>query len=70
VDLIVIVQESTRSFEERGSEWDALALPVPADVIVYTRDEWERMRATGSRFAREVEREAIWVWPAGEAAPG
>jgi uncharacterized protein len=63
VDLIILVEESDRPFEERGRDWDAIELPVPADVLVYTLGEWERMREAGTRFHREVEAEAVWVWP-------
>jgi hypothetical protein len=38
-------------------------LPVPADLLVYTREEWERLQAEGGRFARTVAREAMWLFP-------
>jgi hypothetical protein len=34
---------------------------VPAEILVYTREEWDRLRAEGGRFARSVEREARWL---------
>lgn len=66
VDLLVIVEHSDQPFMRRAASFDATGLPVPADVLVYTRDEWERLDPA-SRFARTVAREAVWVHPA-EAA--
>jgi hypothetical protein len=37
---------------------------VPAEIVVYTRDEWERLRSEGGRFARTIARETVWLaWP-------
>jgi predicted nucleotidyltransferase len=64
VDLIAIVEEAADPFEGRALAWDLLDLPVPADLVVYTREEWERLRREGGRFARTIEREAVWLaWP-------
>ena len=43
--------------ERRALEWDATGLPVPADVLVYTRNEWEEQERKGASLAREV----VWV---------
>jgi predicted nucleotidyltransferase len=61
LDLIVIVKSSSEPMERRASEWDATELPVPADLLVYTEDEWQKMRSQG-RFGRTVMREAVWVY--------
>jgi predicted nucleotidyltransferase len=60
LDLVVIVEESHRPFERRSVEWDATVLPVPVDVLVYTRREWQVLSQQG-RFC-QVSREAIWVY--------
>jgi predicted nucleotidyltransferase len=60
VDLIVVVEDSALPFAERASEFDATRLPVPADLLVYTRREWAE-RDRERRFWRVVEREAVWV---------
>ena len=62
VDLIVIVESSAEPFWRRGRKWDTSSLPVPADLLVYTQDEWRALAARGGRFPRTVEREAIWVY--------
>lgn len=35
--------------------------PVPAEILVYTRQEWQALLEVGGRFARTLEREARWV---------
>jgi predicted nucleotidyltransferase len=57
VDIIVIVRETTAPFERRALDWDATDLPVPADVLVYTPDEWREQEHKGASIAREV----VWV---------
>ena len=61
LDLVVIVARSDQPFERRGAQWDATELPVPADVLVYTRDEWDSLTQR-TRFAQSVESEAVWVY--------
>ena len=59
-DIIIIVDQSDQSFERRAVSWDATRLRGPADVVVYTAGEWDRL--AGSRFGRTVSREAVWVY--------
>ncbi|MBI4311083.1 MAG: nucleotidyltransferase domain-containing protein [Chloroflexi bacterium] len=59
VDLIVVVSDSDLPFEQRPIQWDTLSLPVPADLLVYTQDEWSGM--TG-HFRETIDREAVWVY--------
>ena len=64
VDLIAIVEAAADPFGRRALDWDLLGLPVPAEIVVYTREEWERLRSEGGRFARTIERETVWLaWP-------
>jgi hypothetical protein len=63
LDLILIVEKATQPFERRALSWDLSTLPVPAELLVYTLDEWQRMGAQGGRFARTVNREAVWIYP-------
>ena len=58
VDLLVVLDQSGASFERRTAEWDTTVLPVPADLMVYTREEWERLEG---RFRDTVMDEAVWV---------
>ncbi len=61
VDLVAVVEDSPLPFHERASRWNTIDLPVPAELLVYTRPEWERLMASQSRFARQLEQETVWV---------
>jgi predicted nucleotidyltransferase len=60
VDLVIVLKSSPLPFERRASEWDATGLPVPADVLVYTEEEWQRLPKQG-RFYRTMRQETVWV---------
>lgn len=62
LDLIVVVDSSAEPFERRALSFDLLDLPVPAELLVYTSAEWERLVEEGGRFVRVVTAEAIWVY--------
>jgi len=62
LDLVIIVKSSETHFWQRSLEFDALNLPVPVDLLVYTQDEWQSMRQRGDRFPRQVEAEVVWVY--------
>lgn len=61
LDLVAVVQEAQEPFERRALSWDLSGLPIPAELLVYTVREWERMQAQGGRFARTLQREAVWI---------
>lgn len=61
VDLVLLVSDSARPFAERALDWDTTHLPVPADLLVYTRAEWNGLMATGSPFSRRLHDETVWV---------
>jgi len=63
LDLVAVVRSSRVPFERRGLSWSTEALPVPADLLVYTETEWEALIRRGGRFARVLEEEVLWVWP-------
>lgn len=62
LDLVAIVEESPDAFERRNLSWSLTSLPVPADLLVYTRTEWESLEKGGGRFARTLSRETVWVY--------
>lgn len=62
LDVVIIVDDSVHPFHQRALEWDVTALPVPAEVVVYTQDEWDTMAQGQGRFFRTVDREGIWVY--------
>jgi hypothetical protein len=59
--LIAIVSESETPFERRSLGWDPSALPPPAEVLIYTEQEWRNLIADGGRFARMIETETVWL---------
>jgi predicted nucleotidyltransferase len=62
LDLIAVVDNSDVPLERRALSFDLLGLPVPADLLVYTVQEWDRLLAEGGRFARVVAAESVWLY--------
>ncbi|OGI48407.1 MAG: hypothetical protein A3B81_02630 [Candidatus Muproteobacteria bacterium RIFCSPHIGHO2_02_FULL_65_16] len=63
IDLIAVVADSNEPFERRPLAWDLTTLPVPAEVLVYTEQEWRQLEKQDSRFARTLRNETVWVYP-------
>lgn len=61
LDLVAVVRTSALPFAERAVEWPVDRLPVPAQILVYTDEEWARLRQGGGRFARMLSQEAVWL---------
>jgi hypothetical protein len=68
LDLVDIVDAARdpliaeQPFARRAVRYDLSALPVPAELLVYTRTEWAQLQAQGRRFARTLAQEAIWIY--------
>jgi hypothetical protein len=63
LDLIAVVTTADEAFESRTVHWPLEALPVPAEMLVYTADEYQRLVARGDRFADMIRRSVVWVYP-------
>jgi predicted nucleotidyltransferase len=61
LDLIAVIESSPDPFERRSLDWDLTSLPVPAELLVYTRPEWEQLLRQGGRFARTLQQDARWL---------
>jgi predicted nucleotidyltransferase len=61
LDLLMVVEQSETPFEMRAAQWDTLALPVPADVLTYTWEEWQRLKKT-RKFFRVLAQEVVWIY--------
>lgn len=61
LDLVVIVKSSKRPFAERSLDFDLSGLPVPAELLVYTEQEWAAGGAGGSRFFGALRAETVWL---------
>ena len=60
LDLVIVVEQADPPFERRGAEWDVTELPVPCDVLVYTRQEWDSLARQG-RLADRPWRDTVWI---------
>ncbi len=63
LDLVLVVAQSDLPFERRPTRWDVNSLPVPADTLVYTCDEWDALAGGDTAFGRVLREEAVWVYP-------
>lgn len=63
LDMVAVVEDSLVPFHRRSLNWDLNSLPVPADLLVYTFAEWDRLMAGKSHLARTLQREAFWIFP-------
>lgn len=61
LDVIVVLEHSDQPFERRSSEFDLIEVPVPVDLLVYTKDEWKALPGDG-RFYQTMRREAVWIY--------
>jgi hypothetical protein len=62
LDLIAVVSDSDRPFQDRPLDWDLASLPVPTEILVYTVAEWMRLERGGGRFVRTLDAETVWLW--------
>ncbi len=61
VDILVVVSNSKEPFLRRALTFDITSLPVPADLLVYTQEEIEKLKDT--RFYRQVlQKEVVWLY--------
>jgi predicted nucleotidyltransferase len=64
LDVVIVLEGSESPFGRRGAEWDVTGLPVPAEVLVYTEEEWNSLNPR-SLFGRVVIQETVWVYVRG-----
>jgi predicted nucleotidyltransferase len=62
LDLVAVVTSAGEPFERRALAWDLNAIPVPAEILVYTEEEWTRLLHEGGRFAQMLMRETVWLY--------
>lgn len=63
LDLVIVLEHCDTPFSRRAEAFDVSALPVPTDVLVYSRDELAQLPQQSPRFARELGDRAVWVFP-------
>jgi hypothetical protein len=64
LDLVIIVEQDPEPFERRALAWDTTDLPVPADVLVYAKREWDAITQHG-RMGKTLQDETVWVYGKG-----
>ncbi len=69
LDLVAILHEVDVSFERRGVSWRTERLPVPAEILVYSQEEWDRLQREGTRFSRTIAEETLWIYPEKSGSP-
>lgn len=60
LDIVIIVTDSQQPFIKRAAAIDATGLLVPADMLVYTEEEWGTLDEQG-KFYQTIMSEAVWV---------
>ena len=61
LDLVAVVDHSDQPFERRAVGWDLGALPVPADLLVYTQSEWQELAQGDAPFGVMLLQETVWI---------
>jgi hypothetical protein len=62
LDIVVIVKDVAQPFEKRAVHWPLTGLPVPADILIYTQEEWGKLDIS-TKFAKMLHEETVWVYP-------
>lgn len=62
LDLIAIVEAISLPFERRSIDWDLHNLPVPTDILVYTKDELKNFLKQERAFTKIIEKEVVWIY--------
>lgn len=62
IDLVVVVEDDDEAPARRAVSWDVTDFPVPADLLIYTRAEWEAIANQRRRFYEVLIRETVWVY--------
>ncbi len=60
LDLVVVVDQSAQPFGGR-QVGDPSELPLGADLLIYTVDEWNALLEQETRFARMLQTEVLWL---------
>jgi len=62
LDLVAVVEDSKQPFFLRAVSWDLSPLPVPVQLLVYTRLEWRKLHDERDRLSRVLAHETVWVF--------
>jgi predicted nucleotidyltransferase len=62
LDLMIVLKHTDHLSDKIAVEWDTTDLPVPVDLSIYSRKEWQSLDRQG-RFYQTLQREMIWIYP-------
>lgn len=62
LDVLIIVSDTDLPFERRNVRYAPLGLPVPCDVMTYTRDEWAQMVQEKRGAAAPAAGATLWLF--------
>lgn len=60
LDLIVLVEGRAAGLDDPYL-WDMRGIPVPAEAITYSLDQWARLKHGNGTFYQMLQREAVWL---------
>lgn len=63
LDLVAVVNASDVPFERRPVDWKTETLPVPAEILIYTQQEWSDLQGRETKFAEMLNTETVWIFP-------
>lgn len=61
LDIIIVLEEIDEPFELRGAGFDCSSIPVSTDLLVYSREEWQKMKGEKGGFYRSLSDEIVWI---------
>lgn len=61
LDVVLVVANDDKPPISRPVDWNLSSLPVPVDLLVYTRSEWAACDRAPSMLFDRIRREIVWV---------
>lgn len=68
LDLLIVIHESDAPFHERALQFESPHLPVPAEMLIYTAAEWNKLMRESTRFSNMLRQEARWLFARDESS--
>ncbi len=62
LDLVLVMEEFDLPPAERVGMWDLGAVPVPAQTLVYTQEEWDELMETETPLSEKLKDGVVWVF--------
>ncbi len=62
LDLIILVEEFDLPPAERVGMWDLGAVPLPAQALVYTMDEWSELMEVEFGLGQRLREQTVWAY--------